>query len=1022
MKTIPKNLRRIACLWSLLISVGIAQAQYLGVQYTSTTACNNNGQLTFSVSGGTAPYIYSLSGGYASFNQITQSSPVFTGLAAGYYSLNITDANGLTGYDSAYIQPAFYAYTNMTPAVCPSTVGSESVTADSSYSYSYTYLWSNGATTQTINNVPVGSNYSCTVTQNSTGCTAVVQNYTTMSQTSSIAGSFTTTSANCTNGTATVTPSGGMAPYHYLWSNGQTTAQATGLSGLYYTLTISDAQGCSATTGVSISQVGAPNLQGSYTAENCNASDGTATVTALNGTAPFSYLWSTGNTTAHITGLPSGSYNVSVTDARGCFSYYYFYIQKTTPINATTSTVNTSCTVNNGKATVIATGGTPPYSYVWNSSPVQTTATATGLGLGSYYVSISDAQGCLQTAYASVADSGSLSLYLTSTNAVCGVSPGSAFSHASGGTSPYQYIWNTGALTQNITGISQSECLYCTVTDHAGCIVSSNTSVLSISPIMLSLSSNNASCIYTPDGSAAVIVNGGRAPYAYTWLNDLNTSIVSTSATASGLLPGYYTVYVTDANQCSQYGYVRVGYNSILPCAVSISGAVYNDYNANCVADGPDYGLQNVWMSCLPDAGYQLTDNNGNYSFTLPPGTYSVIQTPPLYHNVICPVSSPVVTLTAGQSNPSYNFYNKPDSIYDLTIATIPFGPPVAGFTQQVALLVGNLGNLIASPDVVYTHTSAVSFLGSNPIPSSYDPATGRIEWAGSNLTANGISMIVMDFGIPSTLATGYTLNNVDTVYPIAGDNDTFNNFESYVDHVVRAYDPNYIDVTPAGTGTAGYISGTRDTVLQYVVHFQNTGNHYATDVSLKIPVDSNLDLSSFHFLGASTSYYKISADKNRMLTIDMPYIYLPDSFQNRLGSQGFAAFTFKLVRGLAPMTQIREYADIYFDYNLPVRTDTTLNTISPPASIRSITAGQIGLYPNPAQDNVTLDLSALSESQVKVKVYDMMGRAAIDLPNVSLSGSKNVSISISTLSAGVYTVEVEGRTTYVEKLVKTDR
>jgi hypothetical protein len=632
-------------------------------------------------------------------------------------------------------------------------------------------------------------------------------------------------------------------------------------------------------------------------------------------------------------------------------------------------------------------------------------------------VQIVDAQGCTQISSASVNDSGTLALNLSTINPICGVVTGSAFANVTGGNTPFTYSWNTGTTTSSITGITQTECVHCTVTDHIGCQVNQSAVLVLGSPIMLNVTSNNASCIYTADGSASVLARGGTPPYTYSWSNG------QTTATATGLSTGHWYVNVADQNGCIQWAEVYIGYNSVLPCAIQISGTVYNDYYGNCIDQAPDYGLQNVWVGCFPDGGYQWTNSGGNYNFILPPGTYSLAQTPPLYHSVICPTTSTNITLTAGQSSPFNNFFNKPDSVNDLTIATIPYRVPVAGYTQQIALFVGNLGAITANPDVVYMHSLSENFLYSNPSPTSYDPTTGRIEWNGPSLAANGINMITLAFNIPSSLPTGYILNNTDTVYPLVGDYDTFNNYESYIGNVVRSYDPNYIDVTPKGLNTPGYISATTDTTLQYVVHFQNTGDYQATNISLTIPIDANLDISTFNFIGGSVTPSGISADKNRLLTITFNNINLPDSFVSQLGSQGFAAFTFRQVRGLAPGTQIHESANIYFDYNAPVPTNTTLNTIAFPAGIREINASSsFTLYPNPTQDNVTLDLSSLDETRVEVRIYDMMGRMSIELPYTNIQASKTMSLSTAGLAAGVYTVEVSGNASHIQKLVKTDK
>jgi hypothetical protein len=1022
----PKtNLFKLLLVAILAIGSYTAQAQ-LQVSASTTSSCNNDGQIVVTASGGTAPYSYTLASYYSNntFNQITQAGPVFTGIPLGQYVITVTDATGLNNV----LQPS-YAYVGATfnvnvyisaAAVCPSNVGSESVHVYGGTGY--TYLWSNGSTTQTITNVPVGSQYSLTVTNTATGCIATgtdsFGSYPTMYQTSSVTGSITTTAANCTNGTATVTGANGTSPYTYLWANGQTTSTATGFSAGSYNVTVTDAQGCSAVPYAYITQGIVISTSTNTNAETCNQGNGTASVTALNGTAPFTYLWSTGNTTSTVSGLAGSYYGqyyyVTVTDHSGCTASAYVNVQKSTPISLTTSTTVSLCTSNTGTATVTASGGTLPYGYVWGTNPVQATATATALPAGYYAVTVTDALGCLQIQSATVSNNTTLAMSLSKTDAVCGGIAGTVDAYVSGGNAPYAYIWSTGATTHNIGGIQQEGTYGCQITDAVGCTVSQYTCVQVTSPILISFTTNNSSCLYTADGSATLFAYGGTPPYTYYFSNG------QTTQTATTLLSGYYSAYVTDASGCSSGGWFNIGYNSILPCAVSISGTVYNDYNANCQVDGPDYGLQNVWVGCFPNAGYQWTDQSGSFDFILPPGSYSLAQSPPLYHTAICPATPPTVTLTAGQSDANYNFFNQPDSVTDLIINCIPYCVPVAGFDQHIALIVGNLGTFAQNPDVVYMSSTDVSFLYSNPPPTTYDPATGALTWNGPLLFANGVNVIDMYFNIPSALPTGHILNNSDTVYPIVGDYEPYNNYGTYEGYVVRSFDPNYIDVQPTGAGTPGYIH-TTDSVLRYVVHFQNTGTTSATYVTLKIPVDPNLDIATFNYIGASVRPSKISADKNGLLTIEFDNIDLVDSSVSWLGSQGFAAFTFKQKAGLAQLAQIHESANIYFDYNTAVPTDTVLNTIYGPNGIKPVESGTLQVYPNPTSGSVTVDLSAINENMKAITIYDISGRAVINMPVNDASANKLYTVNTAPLGAGVYIVEVTGNSKYVQKIVKTE-
>lgn len=1021
MKT--QTLLRVLLLWASIscLSPLMAQTTYLSVYDSTRTSCHDDGEVYVYVGNGTAPYVYTLSPYYSGtlFNQITQTSSHFMGIPVGTYVLTVTDANGLSNsLQPAYVNVggSFYAYTQVNPAICPATTGSEYIYVyNPGGTHSYTYQWSTGATTDSITNVPIGAHYSCTVTDVTTGCFTLSEDSGAMYQTSSIYGSFTSTTANCRNGTATVTGAGGTSPYTYVWSNAQATATRNNLSAGYYYVTITDALGCTANSGTYISQGIVISSTTNMTAEHCNDGNGTATVSPTNGSAPFTYLWSTGNTTSHITGLSAGGYSVNITDNNGCTANSYVSVSKSSPVVASATATQTLCTVNNGSVTVTASGGTTPYSYYWNSSPPQVTASATGLGAGSYNVTVTDAQGCIQHALATVTQSTTLSMSLQKTDPVCGGAPGSAIATVSGGSTPYTYAWNTGSTTASVTGVQQSTYESCTVTDAQGCIVTRYTYLESRSPIMLSLTTNNASCIYTADGSATMTAYGGLPPYTYHWPNG------QTTATATGLLTGDYYGAVTDANGCSSYHCFHVGYNSILPCAVTISGTVYDDHAGDCINNGLDQGLTGVWVGCFPGGGYQWTNVGGYYNFVLAPGTYYLAQTPPLYHTVICPATPGNITLTAGQSSPNNNFFNQPDSITDLAINCIPYQQPKAGFVHHIKLFVKNLGTFTTSPDVVYMHSLAVTLQSSSPAPDVYDPATGRMEWNSLAMNANATNQIDLFFNIPSALATGYTLNNSDTVYPITGDTSIYNNYEDCIESVVRAYDPNYIDVMPKGLGTPGFIA-TKDSLLRYVIHFQNTGNAAATYVTLKTPIDSNLDISTFNFIGASHNVTSISADNSRILTIRFDNINLPDSGADRLGSQGFAAFTFKQKKGLVAGNTMSEQANIYFDFNTPVPTNTALNTIAYPASVREIKSGSLALYPNPTPGNVTLDLSSADESRVQVRVYDMMGRVTMEIPYGTLPASKKLTLQTSGLATGVYSIEVTGNASYVQKLVKTDK
>ena len=209
----------------------------------------------------------------------------------------------------------------------------------------------------------------------------------------------TPTSCSGNTGTATATPQGN-GPFTYSWApNGGTNANATGLAAGTYTVYVTDVNGCSGTSTVTVA--GAGNLSTQATAANINcfgASTGTANVTVTGGSGPYTYSWApSGGNAANATGLAAGTYTCYVTDASGCTASSTVVITQPTQLLLSVSSVTpTQCGQNNGAGTVAANGGTPNYTYNWSPSGGNA-ANATGLGVGMYTVTVTDANGCTDT-------------------------------------------------------------------------------------------------------------------------------------------------------------------------------------------------------------------------------------------------------------------------------------------------------------------------------------------------------------------------------------------------------------------------------------------------------------------------------------------------------------------------------------------------------------------------------------------------------------------------------------------------
>ncbi len=375
-------------------SIGILVCQppcAIGLNVVSTSAhCNQmDGQATVTASGGSGSYTYRWNTG--------ATTPTLSALATGVYSVTVTDAANTACFSTTLVSVGNaggpqLTVASITPASCVGATGAASVTA-SGGSPAYTYQWSTGSVTAGINAVVAGV-YSVTVTDQS-GCkdvTLVTIPSTPGNLTATISG--TASACGQATGTATVTASGSSG-YQYLWSTGAMTASVSGLSAGTYTVKITDVNQCSVTAVVSINDVSGPQFTINKTNVSCQGgATGTASVNVTSGIAPVSYLWSTGAVTSSISGLAAGIYTVIVTDGNGCKTSDQITITQPLGIVAELSASTIACGTTTGNITLVSvSGGSPAYTYLWSNGA--NTPSLTGVGAGSYTLTVTDALNCV---------------------------------------------------------------------------------------------------------------------------------------------------------------------------------------------------------------------------------------------------------------------------------------------------------------------------------------------------------------------------------------------------------------------------------------------------------------------------------------------------------------------------------------------------------------------------------------------------------------------------------------------------
>jgi uncharacterized repeat protein (TIGR01451 family) len=1003
---------------SLVVSTG-AFAQTVSFSLT-TAPCNNDGVLTANFTGLTPPITvnWHTSGATATTitHTITGLTDALTSYSGGGLYVTATDGSS-TAYGMYAGAPPFMFSVATIPGACP-VLGSATVTVSGGTS-PYTYSWFNTSTMSTVGttnpiSLPTGS-YGVTITD-AAGCvygslvddsgSAYIYSMAAYSV------STTTTPANCTNGTAAVVPgSGGTAPYSYLWSTGATTSSITGLIMGTYTVMVTDAIGCSAMGWASVSQSITINTPITPTPATCTNADGAVIVFGAGGTPPYTYLWSNGATTASQTGLASGSYGVTVTDANGCWGSGNTYINTSTPVTVTFSSSPSLCTSPTGNATLTPAGGTAPYTYLWYTTPVQTTSTATSLAPGMYNFKVTDAVGCTRTGIVTVAPVSVINGSFLGTSPLCTTSTGAVALTASGGVTPYTYVWNTGATTSSITGVPAGY-YSVTITDAMSCHVTKGYPLSSHSPLTTALSSTPASCIFANDGSMTLAVTGGTTPYTYSWTSG------GTTATVSGLGTGNYWVHVTDATGCTANNYNYLGYNAAgTSCYCTISGTVYNDLNGNCTQDSGEPGIQHIQIYCS-GIGYTYTDATGHYSFKVPSGSYTISEAvSTIYPLSSCQLNNIPVTASASSGCVlPVNFANSVATIHDMHIATWDYSMAVPGNTYTQITLIENNGTVTESAPLA-SYKPDGQLLAPSFVPTTLFSGSPYYYNTGSallSMTPGGSQTVYANYLVPTDIPLGTSVvfkDSTANVAPMSNwltDYSPWDNVDFTIANVVGSFDPNFKEVSPKGIGPNGNIT-YGDSVLEYMVHFQNTGSWYAQNIVVIDTLDNNLEWTSlkptYYSANCVVTVSQVGTYKIAKFTFNN--INLPAQSMDDLRSNGMFTYKIKTKSGLAMGTQFRNRASIYFDYNEPILTNTTLNTIAFDQSVANFSGkyGSFVIYPNPASQSFNSVINSDDNTAAEMILCDVTGKILMNKTVALHTGTQTINTDASQLAPGLYFV-----------------
>jgi gliding motility-associated-like protein len=523
----------------------------------------NNGSVTLNPTGGVGGFTFN-------WGTLGTGSSI-SNLASGTYHVTITDTSACSRVDSFVVtQPAaITGVTSTTPALCngqPS--GSASIVAGGG-TPGYTYQWlPQGGSGATANNLPAGNYTVYTIDANQCRDTNTV----TILQPTPVATSASMTPTSCNggaNGTVSALANGGVGNFVFNWTPiNQTGASITGLTAGTYTVTASDSNGCTATANITVTQP--TPVSATLTSVNVSCAggnNGSATAVGGGGTPGFTYLWSNGSAGPQINNLVAGNYTVTVTDNNGCTATNSIAVLQPSPLGGQTFSTNETCVgFCDGTVSVVASGGTIPYSYTWSLPGNPTSSTVQGVCSGSYTVTVTDANGCQFTTTSTVVPNPSPSANAGLDVSFCEGSGGVQLngSASGGGGAPYYYTWTCATPP---CGLSCTNCanpfanptdsmyFYLVVTDQNGCTSPPDSVLVSVIPRPRVDAGPDVSICGVPAPCTVLqpTILAGFGPFQYNWIpgRGLNDSTIANPCARPDTTTIYALVVTDLATGCT---------------------------------------------------------------------------------------------------------------------------------------------------------------------------------------------------------------------------------------------------------------------------------------------------------------------------------------------------------------------------------------------------------------------------------------------------------------------------------------
>ncbi len=586
-----------------------------------------NGSVAIGITGGTAPYTYVWSNG--------ASSEDLQDLVPGTYVLDFMDDNGCTLSESFVVSEPnalTVAPGSIVQVDCPggNTGSIQATVTGGSGPGTYTYLWSNGATTETIDNLVAGT-YTLTVTDTDDCSFEYAE---TITQPDPIMITGTTTDAVCgeANGSINLTVEGGTGPYFYIWDNGAAPVEdPANLPAGLYNVTITDQNNCQAEPfNISVTSPNAPEIEFASAPVTCNgANDGSIDLTVTGGTGIVLINWTdnpTYNGQTSVDGLAPGMYNIVAEDEEGCTFPVTITIAEPQLLEAFVVDPQSSTLCNgssDGSIELTVQGGTTQsgsYTYQWTNGAANV-QNPDNLAAGTYSVIVTDDNGCTAEEMVTIVEPDAIALTADPSAASCSnTADGGIEVSVIGGTGDYTYEWNGGLYTEEDLSDLQPGNYTLVVSDQNSCNGTIDVVVPAPAPVTINLTDVsdyngfNTSCNESEDGFITVSAEGGNSNYSYAWADGTD------GPTISDIGQGNYSVIATDQEGCT--GQNNFSLDAPAPIIVDVDTdepECFGESNGVVIINGVDGGR-------LP---YRFSLNNGDYTTAqffgnLGSGTYSL--------------------------------------------------------------------------------------------------------------------------------------------------------------------------------------------------------------------------------------------------------------------------------------------------------------------------------------------------------------------------------------------------------------